>query len=126
MLELSTKYAIKALLNLERQKGEDYIQVKTLGEETGIPAPYLSKVIKILAVKGLVDTRRGILGGVKARRKNKITFYEICEAMDDPVIYQRCFFSREPCKLDSPCMMHSRWSKLKDDIDKFLHGSRIE
>lgn len=126
MLELTSKYAIKALLYLARQKGEDYIQVKTIGDETGIPAAYLSKVIKILAANNLVDTRRGIMGGVRSKRKKKITFYMVCQAMEDPIIFQRCFFSRQPCNLDSPCSMHSRWSKLKGQIDRFLLASKIE
>lgn len=126
MLELSTKYAIKALLAISRRPTEEFLQVKLLSDETNIPGPYLSKIIKQLAAKGLVDTRRGLSGGVRAiKRKKPITFYEVCEALDDPIIYQHCFFSRHPCNLSSPCGMHANWSKLKGNITDFLQRSKI-
>ena len=127
MLAISTKYAIKALLHLARHYPDSFVQVNALSQETDVPGPYLSKIVKTLAAKGLVETRRGILGGVKFPvNRGPISFFEICSALDDPVITQACFLSRSPCNSKTPCAMHSNWTKLKQNIIGFLEKAKVE
>lgn len=127
MLALSTKYALKALLHLARVQRDDYMQVKALSEEANVPGPYLSKIIKQLSAKQLVETRRGITGGVRfPKNGHTVTFYDICIALDDPIIAQGCFLSKHPCDLKHPCVMHQHWSRIKQDVIKFLQEATIE
>jgi Rrf2 family transcriptional regulator, iron-sulfur cluster assembly transcription factor len=126
MLELSTKHAIKALLHLAELKTDEYVQVKTLSKETKIPGPYLSKLIKRLAAKGIVDTKRGSLGGVRMPLCEKhISFFDVCEALDDPILSKSCFLSRHACSSRNPCVAHKHWSEMKDIMIGFLKSKKI-
>ncbi len=127
MLALSTKYALKALLFLAEKRSDEFMLVRTLSEEAQVPGPYLSKIIKQLAAKELVETRRGILGGVRFRKTgSSITFYDVCVALDDPIVSQACFLTKHPCSTKDTCVMHSHWSRIKREVAKFLQESKIE
>lgn len=126
MLELSTKYALKALLHLANETDGQYILVKELSEKANVPGPYLSKIIKQLALKEIVETRRGMSGGVRLPKKKKqISFYDVCVALDDPVVSQGCFLTKHACNSANPCVMHSHWSRIKRELAKFLQSSYI-
>lgn len=127
MLSLSTKYALKALLYLAQQQRDDYMQVKALSDEAKVPGPYLSKIIKQLSAKQLVETRRGIAGGVRFPSNGRtVTFYDVCVALGDPIVSQGCFLTKHPCDSKHPCVMHPHWSRIKREVAKFLQESKIE
>ena len=126
MLELSTKHAIKALLHLANQEYGMYVQVQTLSKLASIPGPYLSKLVKILAKKGILDSKRGSQGGIRfsVKRKN-ITFLDICKALEDPIIGQECFLSKRPCNTKNSCVMHNDWSEIREQLKLFLDQKEI-
>ena len=121
MLSQSSKYAIKALLQLAVLDTDEYMQVRTLARTTRIPGPYLSKLIKTLANRGIVETRRGSSGGVRLpTTKSRISFFDICQALEDPVLKQGCFFTVHACNAKDPCAMHRHGPEFKNRIVAFL------
>ncbi|MBX7144834.1 MAG: Rrf2 family transcriptional regulator [Oligoflexia bacterium] len=126
MLELTTKYALQALRTLERLEVGEFIQVKELSRLAKVPGPYLAKIVKVLAAKGLVLARRGKHGGVRLAEGAEFSFLDVCVALDDPVLEQTCFFSKSPCSQTSPCAMHGRWTKLRQEVDHFLREAKIQ
>lgn len=126
MLAVSTKYALKALLILVEETSGEFMQVKTLSEMADVPGPYLSKIIKQLAARNLVETRRGSSGGVRFPKGGQsISFYDVCVALDDPILSQKCFLNKGVCERKNPCIMHDHWSKIKQELAKFLSDSKI-
>lgn len=126
MLALTTKYAIKTILYLSNLKSDHFIQVSYLSKKINIPGPYLSKLIKILAAKGLVDTKRGNLGGVRIpESRARVSILDICIALEDPVINQGCFLTNAACNSKSPCIMHKHWMDLKEQIRTFMSNKKI-
>lgn len=126
MLELSTKYAIQALLHLAKLEKDQYLQVKTLSRRAKIPGPYLSKVIKDLASKGIVETKRGALGGVRLpSSKKSISFLDVCKALEDPLLKQSCFLTKYSCNSQTPCIMHRHWLEMKEQMIAFLEERLI-
>lgn len=128
MLELTTKYALKAMMYLVNEAPPGvFVQVRTISEATGVPFPYMSKVVKSIAACGLVETRRGISGGVRMPSKSRpISFYDVCKALEDPIATDHCFLSRQACNLRSPCPIHSRWKKVRGDLVSFLKEGTLE
>lgn len=125
MLSLSTKYALKALMCLAKNSSDDFVQVVDLSVEADVPGPYLSKIMKQLAIKGIVESRRGKNGGVRYPEKANHTFYDVCIALEDPIVTPGCFLSKSQCNSSTPCRAHSNWTKLRKEITKFLHESKI-
>jgi Rrf2 family iron-sulfur cluster assembly transcriptional regulator len=127
MLSISTKYAIKALSFLAKQRDDGFLSVDYLSEKTGVPRPYLAKLVKNLANHRIVITKKGISGGVKLNRQNAApTIYDVCVALDDPLVRNICFMSKSRCGEKSPCRYHSDWSAAREPVLRFLKDSTIE
>ena len=125
MLSNSSKYALRALKCLAEQAPDKYLRVEQLSELADVPGPYLSKLIKTLSEKGLVETRRGLTGGVRFPQKRSISFYDICAALEDPVTAQGCFISNGACSKNHPCEFHQRWSKVREQYMALLRKTLI-
>lgn len=126
MISLTTKYAIRALDYLARDTSGEFLSVKKLAEETGVAAPYLSKVMKSLAVNDLIESKKGLKGGVRLKQQGPaLTLFEVANCLDDPVARESCFLSRQECRVNNTCQFHSRWSGLRSQILNFLHETVI-
>jgi Rrf2 family iron-sulfur cluster assembly transcriptional regulator len=126
MLAVTTKYAIKALQHLAKQDSRHFMQVNALSQAIEVPGPYLAKIVKALAARGVVETRRGFSGGVRlSPREGTLTYYDICIALDDPVVISSCLLSKESCNSQDPCPIHVEWRKTKELLVKFLQKARV-
>jgi len=121
MLESTTKYAIKALCYLAKANSDRFIQVNKLSKEIQVPSAYLSKIMKTLSIKGVVTTRKGINGGVKITQRIKdLSFYDVCIALNDPIVHPTCLFHSTPCNKTRPCQLHDNWIAMRDGIAAHL------
>jgi Rrf2 family protein len=67
------------------------VVVEEVSRGTGLFRPSLAKLMGTLVRKGFVTTRRGVGGGVAlTRRPGSITLFDLCVALDDPVLVARC------------------------------------
>lgn len=125
MLTQGVGYAAQALAVLA-QRPELPRLVKDVAVEAGVPAPYLAKIVQTLAKRGLVLTQRGVGGGATlARPPSEITLYEICEALDDPVVKRRCMLGTAECSDERACPCHHFWVTHRDEYVEFLRRTTI-
>jgi len=121
----STGYAITALGHVAA-KGARPVLIKDIAEATGLPHPYLAKIIHTLARRGLVITRRGVGGGVAlARAAATITLHDIAAAMDDPLLEERCMLGSAVCSDERACPAHAFWSQHRQAQVDFLRASNL-
>jgi Rrf2 family protein len=82
MLSQTSEYALRAVTHL----GQYVPQPRTteqIAEATKVPAAYLSKVLQALRRAGIVDSRRGVGGGVTlAHAPEDLTILDIVNAVD--------------------------------------------
>lgn len=125
MLSLSqtTGYAIKALCCLDKT-GEERTLVKDLAEQTGIPKPYLSKILLDLTRAGLVVSKRGYHGGIAlSRPAEQITLMDIVEVIGRHDWERTCLLGMKGCSTEEcRCPMHSFWVPVYDKIEKKLRS----
>jgi len=125
MLSQAVGYAATALGFVAAAGGKPVL-VKDIAEAADIPAPYLAKIVQSLARKGLVSTQRGIGGGVTlARPAEQITLYELCIALDDPVVVKRCMLGTAQCSDDRACPAHRFWTTQRAKQIEFLERTSI-
>jgi Rrf2 family transcriptional regulator, iron-sulfur cluster assembly transcription factor len=106
----ATGYAITALGHVASSSGRPML-IKDIAEATQLPHPYLAKIIHTLSRRGLVVTRRGVGGGVGlARRPEDITLYQVAEALDDPILEERCMLGNAACSDERACPTHEFWT----------------
>jgi len=121
----STGYAITALGYVAAGGGNPML-IKDIAEATGLPHPYLAKIIHTLARRGLVVTRRGVGGGVLlSRAALEITLFDIADALDDPLLDQRCMLGNAHCSDERACPAHGFWVDHRAQHVAFLRSSTL-
>lgn len=119
-LSRESRYAIEALVALARRPPDTVMESREIADAADLPAPYLSKILRLLAVGGVVRSRRG-KGYVLDRPPHAIMLAEVLQAVEGgDVIWQRCIFWREECDVDHPCPLHFRWTELKPGIQEAM------
>jgi len=124
-LAQSTGYAILALGFIASAAGKPLL-TRTIAEKCGLPAPFLSKIVNRLARGHLVITQRGVNGGVMlSRPANEITLYEVCSALDDPILVKRCMLGIATCSDAQACPAHEFNTKQRNQIIDYLNSTTI-
>lgn len=125
MLSQTSGYAIRALSYLAKMKG-DALYVREISESLNIPNAFLAKIFNILARKQIVATQRGIRGGVSLLKDPaSLTLYEICGALDDPILKSRCILGMSECSDERGCPVHRFWSEQLEREIKFLRETTL-
>lgn len=124
-LSQGTGYAVLALAFTASAAGKPML-VRTIASKCDLPAPFLSKIIHKLAKAGLVITQRGVHGGVVlARKAEDITLCEICAALDDPVLEQRCMLGVAECSAARACPAHAFNTAHRAQTMEYLQTTTI-
>jgi Rrf2 family protein len=91
MISQRAKYALRALLALGEAEAGGPLMISEISRRKAIPKKFLEQILLELKRAGIVDSRRGRLGGyVLARPVEKITFGEVLRLIDGPVALLPC------------------------------------
>jgi Rrf2 family transcriptional regulator, iron-sulfur cluster assembly transcription factor len=125
MLSQGVGYAAIALGYIAGAGGKPVL-VKEIAEAAEIPAPYLAKIVHSLAKRGVLNTQRGVGGGVTlARPATEISLFDLCEAMDDPVVQPRCMLGTAMCSDERACPAHKFWTSHRNKTIEFLKSTLV-
>jgi len=97
-------YAMRAVLYLAELGSERRAATSQIAEQKNIPPSFLAKIVSQLSVAGLLQTSRGARGGVSlARPPEEITFLEVVEAIDGPILLNDCVLDSSACTFGESC-----------------------
>lgn len=88
LISITTKsrYALRALAELERVGAEGPVPIAELARRGEIPAQFLEQLFGTLRRAGLLRSQRGVRGGYTlARPASEITVLEVVEHLDGPL-----------------------------------------
>ena len=96
--------------------------IKKISSELAIPAPFLAKILQVLARHKLLQSSKGPNGGFKlGREAGKITLYEIVTVMDGNDIFEKCLISIRTCNEENiPCPLHHKYEGLRNEIKQLF------
>ncbi len=121
MLSLSqtTGYAILALSCLSEVK-DRLVLAREIAACTGVPLPYLSKILHVLSRTSLIHGKRGYRGGFAlARPANRISLLQVAEAVDGEWL-PKCLLGLADCSPERSCPTHKFWMAERVRIKKEL------
>ncbi|HMN41091.1 MAG TPA: Rrf2 family transcriptional regulator [Phycisphaerales bacterium] len=125
MLGQATGYAATTLGYVATAGGAPLL-VKEIAEACDIPAPYLAKIVNTLRRVGLVETRRGVGGGVTlARRPQDISLLAIAELLGDPICQKRCMLGVAECSDERSCPAHKFWVHHREATIAFMRKTTV-
>ena len=99
MLSRKAKYALRALSVLALSDGSP-VQARRLAEEAKVPAKFLEAILVELRDAGVVESRRGTIGGHRlARAASEVMVGDVVRIIDGPIAPIRCasVTAYQPC-----------------------------
>lgn len=128
-MELTRKgeYAIRGIIYLAQQPPGRVSLISEIAAAADVPQTFLAKIFQSFAKLGLVTSSRGTGGGfVLARPASAITLREVVEAVEGPIVPNRCLLG-SPChRAGYPCLVHGIWRTVQTEVVRVLDGVTIE
>ena len=114
-------YAVRAVLALAMGPQGKRVLREDVAAQQARPPAFLTKIFARLAAEGILDTQRGVKGGVLlARQAEQITLLDVVEAIDGPILMNRCTRRPGECARDGFCVVHPVWVSIRDDFRRRL------
>lgn len=114
LLSKSCKYGLRATVLLAMLDRDAYVSIRDLSSELNISFHFLTKIFQKLNAAELLNSKKGVNGGVKlSRPSSQITFMDIVVAIDGTCSMDSCALGLPGCGEKRPCPMHEQWSAIK-------------
>lgn len=98
-----------------------------LFENLHIPFRYLRKLMINLSKSDIIDSIRGKNGGYKiAKSPKEISLLQVIESTGEEPLSNSCFFSHKECNIEEKCMMHDKWTVVRQDIAQILSTTTLQ
>ncbi len=92
-----------------------------VAEHTHLSAPTVSKLLKMLAMKQLVSSRRGTKGGYSlARPASQISIADVICAIEGPVSLTVCSDPEQACEQAPYCGAATAWQRINSVVHSAL------
>jgi FeS assembly SUF system regulator len=121
MLRISkmTDYAILVMVELARE-GE-MLSAQALAERIHVEVPTASKVLKLLAGGGLLESYRGANGGYRvSRQAADISVAEVIAAIEGPIAMTECSVEAGLCSQEERCDLRGNWQRISLAVARAL------
>jgi len=127
MLSNTSKYAIRAVIYLALNAGEDKkIGIKQISKDLSIPTPFLGKILQTLAKHKLLSSTKGPHGGFGlGRSAEEIYLIDIVDIIDGQDIFKKCLIRLDDCNEKEPCSMHNKYSELREHLLNLFQKQKI-
>ena len=118
---------LQAVLFLSTQNPARLFNALEVSREVGQPKEFVSKMLQILTSSGIVGSRKGKNGGFfLAKKPSEIKLIDIVEAIDGLDVFSNCVLGFPGCSKESPCPVHEKWGKLRDEAFQMLSENSLE
>lgn len=124
MLRLSklTDYGTVIMSYMARQP-DAVFSVAEVAAFVGVTSATASKILKTLARRDLVQSRRGARGGyVLSRPPGQISIAEVIDALEGPLGLTECSVAAGLCAQEQRCRIRGQWQRInqviRDTLDK--------
>jgi Rrf2 family protein len=110
-------YAVRAVLYLVQLGPERRASTSSIAKEQQIPSSFLAKIVSQLSVAGILQTLRGARGGVSlACPPEEITLLKVVEAIDGPILLNKCVSGAGVCPFGETCPIRPVWCDAQVEL----------
>jgi Rrf2 family protein len=117
------EYALRAILVLahEYKNDDSVVRIHEISKKQNIPKRFLEQILNDLKSAGIVESRRGVAGGYRLRRRpERITLAEVIRHIEGPLAPVGCvsarFYEKCSCPDESRCAIRSVMKEVRDAI----------
>ncbi len=115
-------YAVRALTYLAAQPQERVVPRREIQAKQDIPAHFLSKIMKQLALGGLVESYMGARGGFTLKKPaSDISLRAVYECLEGPLLLMECLDEDgNACCYHPVCNQISVWGEAQRLLGSYL------
>lgn len=131
MLSKKTKYAIKALMVLGRNYGNDPMQIVKIAEEERIPKKFLEQILLEMRNAGILYSKKGAGGGYSLNKAPEdIYLSQVMRLIDGPIALLPCVslnFYRpcDECVEEHACGIRDTFIDVRNAMLQILNDTNI-
>jgi len=128
-MELTRKgeYAIRGIVYLAARPMDQVCLLSEIATAVDVPQTFLAKIFQQFSKMGLVRSYRGTGGGfLLGRPPEKITLLEVVEAVEGPIIPNRCVMGDGECDRSHSCKVHPVWVSVQNQVRDILNGFTLK
>ena len=106
------EYGLRAMVCLAAQPDGRVMPFREIARRMNVPQDFLAKILKQLVTRQLAKSTRGARGGYRlARPPREISFLEVIEAVEGPVVVNLCQDGHDACRLSRGCTLYGVWKR---------------
>ncbi|MCF6269316.1 MAG: Rrf2 family transcriptional regulator [Melioribacteraceae bacterium] len=118
---------LQAVLFLSTKREGKLFNALQVSEKVKQPKEFVSKVLQVLTVSGIVGSKKGKNGGFfLAKPAEDIRLIEIVAAIDGMEVFEKCVLGFSECGDTHPCPVHNTWGKIRDEVHNMLMNETLK
>lgn len=126
MFSKSCQYAIRAVLYLATEAGNQKKGVKEISDALEIPGPFLAKIMQQLSKQHLISSTKGPSGGFYLNEENlQSPMIKVVRSIDGEDFFSSCVLGLPYCSSTHPCPLHEKASEYRNGLLQLLAGQSI-
>ncbi len=129
MMELTRKgdYAIRGIVYLASQPPNKISLLSEIAAAVDVPQTFLAKIFQQFSKTGIVKSFRGTGGGfLLAGPPESITLLRVVEAVEGPILPNRCVLKPGECERDTFCTVHPIWHQVQHQVRSILENVTLK
>jgi Rrf2 family transcriptional regulator, cysteine metabolism repressor len=110
------QYALRAILELARHVDQGPVKISSIAAAQSIPLRFLEVILNKLKGSGIVDSKRGFLGGYfLVRPPARVSVGDVLRFLYGDLSATDCIacVSKANCPFDGHCAFSSLWTRVK-------------
>lgn len=124
MFSRTVEYALRAVIHLAHEAPAARTTAQ-IADATRVPKDYLSKILQGLAKKGIVETQRGVGGGISLTKKpEELTILDVVNAVEPIERYLTCPLNL-PNHGTNLCPLHRRMDAAMATVEEAFRNSTL-
>jgi Rrf2 family protein len=131
MLSRKSKYGLKALLLLARERDRGPVLISELADRERIPKKFLELILLDLKRHGILQSRKGPGGGYQlGRAPDRISVGEVIRVLEGPLALVPCvsrtaYMPCEECVNERDCAVRQVFKQVRDETARILDGTSL-
>jgi len=131
MLSKKTKYGIKALTYLAKQKNRNPVQIATISKSENISLKFLESILLTLRKNGFLGSKKGKGGGYYLLKDPKeIKMSSVMRILEGPIAMVPCvslnFYEKcNDCPDEDACAVHKLMIEIRDSALNIFNNKSL-
>jgi Rrf2 family nitric oxide-sensitive transcriptional repressor len=121
------EYSLMALRHMCQKIPGELTTAKEVADSYHAPFDVTSRVMQLMAQKGLLKSEQGAFGGYQITKDlAKVTLDDLISIIEGPTKIAKCMHKEDPCEIQSSCNIISPIHNLNQKLTEFYQSVSLK